>query len=56
MNYILVYSLSLLLYQTLYTVEQHRIRYYLAQLAKSNSIGFIHHIQHGANSAHAIRG
>ena len=38
MNYILVYSLSLLLYQTLYTAEQHRLHHYLAQLAKTSGL------------------
>lgn len=34
MNYILVYSLSLLLYQGLCTAEQYRLRHYLELLSK----------------------
>ena len=34
MNYILVYSLSLLLYQGLCTAEEHRLRHYLDLLSK----------------------
>lgn len=56
MNYILVYSISLLLYQTLYTAEQHRVRHFLAQLAKSNGLDITHHIQDGAHRPYAIAG
>lgn len=52
MNYILFYSLSLLLYQSLYTVEQHRIRHYLAQLAKSGGFDIQHN--HGTDRPRAI--
>lgn len=34
MNYILVYSLSLLLYQGLATAEEHNLRHYLSLLSK----------------------
>lgn len=34
MNYILVYSLSLLLYHGLCTAEEHRLRHYLDLLSK----------------------
>ena len=53
MNYILLYSLSLLLYQSLYTAEQHRLSHYLAQLIKSRGLDFTHHIHNGAHR-HAI--
>jgi len=48
MNYILLYSLSLLLYQTLSTAEEHRLRYYLGQIAKTGRLqldfaGIQHH-------------
>ena len=56
MNYILFYSLSLLVYQTLYTAEQHRIRHYLAQFAKSRGLDITHSPHDGTHRAHAIAG
>jgi len=53
MNYVLLYSISLLLYQSLYTAEQHRFRHYLAQLIKSRGFEFTtlpnHHLHNGPN-------
>lgn len=42
MDYILAYSLSLLLYQTLYTAEQYRIVQQLSQFVKSTALELAH--------------
>lgn len=49
MDYILLYSLSLLFYQTLYTAEQHRLRHYLTQLAQSTSLDIDNPLHNGPN-------
>lgn len=49
MDYILLYSLSLLLYQTLYTAEQNRLLYYYNQFVKSKGLDINNLPHHGAN-------
>jgi len=52
MNYVLLYSISLLLYQSLYTAEQNRFRHYLVELIKSRGLEFTalpNHLQNGPN-------
>jgi hypothetical protein len=57
MNYILVYSLSLLLYQGLCTAEQHRLRHYLELLSKpTNRLDLSHNTARRAHNSRPHNG